>query len=111
MQDEAMSLYIKWCDTFRYTATKCMYIGAEFVYNVCRAWCVYMYLCVSPCCILGLCSESESFESFVVQRLDDMLKRAYSLEKDLQEQKQKLRGRLTLLSHTLLGMMDEETEQ
>lgn len=61
--------------------------------------------------LLGLFSESESFESFVVQRLDDMLKRAYSLEKDLLAQKEKLRGRLTLLSHALLGAMAEEAQQ
>ena len=63
-----------------------------------------LYACI-------VCSESESFESFVVQRLDEMLKRAYNLEKDLQDQKEKLRGRLTLLSNTLLGMMDEEAQQ
>lgn len=65
--------------------------------------CVQLLLC--------LFSESESFESFVVQRLDDMLKRAFSLEKDLLAEKEKLRGRLTLLSHTLLGTMDEEEQQ
>ena len=72
---------------------------------------MYVSLYVSLLYTCFVCSESESFENFVVQRLDDMLKRAYSLEKDLQEQKQKLRGRLTLLTHTLLGMIDEGTEQ
>ena len=71
---------------------------------------VHVYMTLLFICLF-IHSESESFESFVVQRLDDMLRRAYSLERDLQDQKAKLRGRLTLLSHTLLGMADEETDQ
>lgn len=40
-----------------------------------------------------------------------MLVRAYNLETDLQDQKAKLRERLTLLSHTFLGMADDDTDQ
>lgn len=46
-------------------------------------------------------SESETFELFCPARLDELLKEAYTLENNMKQQKEKLKGRLKQLSKTL----------
>jgi len=51
--------------------------------------------------LLSLFSEGESFEAFCPARLDELLREALRLEKHLENQKERLRERLTLITRTL----------
>ena len=59
---------------------------------------------------LHVARENEDFENFVVNTLDEMLSKAYSLEKSLKDQKESLRSRVLMLSQSLAGLMAEEED-
>ena len=46
--------------------------------------------------------ESETFELFCPARLDELIKEARALDNSLREQKERLKGRLEVISRTLL---------